>query len=56
MLIIPILETANLTEVVGAMTEGIGLFTVEPLNYVVICAVIGFGVVIVKKFIGRIRR
>lgn len=56
MFLIPILETVNLTAVVDTLTEGIGLFTVEPLNYVVVCAVIGFGVVIVKKFIGRIKR
>ncbi|MEM4959716.1 MAG: hypothetical protein QXX12_07615 [Nanopusillaceae archaeon] len=51
-----ILETVNLTAITEALSEGIGLFTVEPLNYVVICAVIGFGVVIVRKFIGRIKR
>ena len=56
MFLIAILETVNITSVVDAVSSGIGLFTVEPLNYVVIVAVVGFGVVIVKKFIGRIRR
>lgn len=45
------LETANITAVVDAMTQGIGLFAEPPLSYVVILACIFAGVKIVRKLI-----
>lgn len=45
------LEAANITAVVDAMGQGIGLFSTPPLSYVVILACIFAGVKIVRKLI-----
>lgn len=45
------LETANITAVVDAITTGMGMFSTPPLSYVVIAGVVLLGVGIVRKFI-----
>lgn len=45
------LETANITAVVDAISTGMGIFSTPPLSYVVIAGVVLLGVGIVRKFI-----
>lgn len=45
------LESANVTAVVDAISSGLGMFSTPPLSYVIIAGVVLLGVGIVRKFI-----
>lgn len=45
------LESANITAVVDAISSGLSMFTTPPLSYVIIAGVILLGVGVVRKFI-----
>lgn len=45
------LEAANVSAIVDAVSAGMGMFTTPPLSYVIIAGVILLGVGVVRKFI-----
>lgn len=51
-----ILDPTAISSFLTAAQDGIGMFTSEPLNYVVIAGVIGFGVCVVLRIFGKLRK